>query len=277
MVLGLLLGGILLGLASIRLWQQWTALKEAEASLIARELAERAANEERLFRLAHKDALTGLSNRAVLQAHLGDLEGTAEPTALLLMDLDGFKYVNDTLGHGAGDQVLCEVASRLTASARAKDLTVRLGGDEFALLLPGVSDPHAAVGLAQRIIAVMSQPVMLDGQPVNIGASIGVAIHPADGPTAEKLFANADLALYQAKAEGRHCARHYTERLRTAASSKVSRDHEIEDAIRQGAFELAYLPQFSLSDDLFDGRGGAAALAAPHKRPAAAGRIPAGA
>jgi diguanylate cyclase (GGDEF)-like protein len=246
--MGLVLGGGLMTAASIKLWRQWTTLKETEASLITRELSERAANEERLFRLAHQDTLTGLSNRAVLQAHLADLAGTTAPTALLLMDLDGFKFVNDTLGHGAGDHVLREVASRLTASARANDLTVRLGGDEFALLLPGVSDPQIAVSLADRIIGVMSQPVMLDGQPVNIGASIGVAIHPADGPTAEKLFANADLALYQAKGDGRHCARHYTERLRTAASSKVLRDHEIANAVQQGAFELAYMPQISLLD-----------------------------
>ncbi len=252
-IIGLLIGGAMLMLSAISLWRDGRLSKKAEAAAIARDLAERASSEERLFRLAHEDSLTGLANRLVLQTRLADLAASSVTAALLLIDLDGFKFVNDTLGHSAGDGVLREVAKRLAVCTRREDLCVRLGGDEFALLLPQISDRSDALSLAQQIIAVISEPVMLEGRTVNIGASVGIAIHPQDGENAERLFASADLALYQAKNEGRHCTRYFSERLKAEALNKMSRDAELQLALERGEFELFYQPQVGLVDGRLTG------------------------
>ncbi len=255
--IGLCIGGGILILSAISLWRDGRLSRDAERLAIARDLAERASSEERLFRLAHQDSLTGLANRLVLQTHLANLAASPESAALLMIDLDGFKFVNDTLGHSAGDGVLREVAKRLVACARAGTLCVRLGGDEFALLLPCLSDRRDLLALAQQIIAVISEPVLLDGRTVNIGASVGIAIYPQDGENAEILFASADLALYQAKNEGRHCTRYFSGHLKSEALSRMSRDAELQQALEHGEFELFYQPQ----TDLVDGRlAGAEAL-----------------
>jgi len=244
----LCVGGTMLTLCTISLWRTGNLSKNAEAAAIARDIAERAANEDRLFRLAHQDSLTGLANRIVLHARLADLAASSNIASLLMIDLDGLKFVNDTLGHSAGDGVLREVAKRLVACSRPEDLCVRLGGDEFALLLTHISEPADALSLAHRIITAVSESVVVDGRTVNIGASVGIAIHPQDGDNAEKLFASADLALYQAMGEGRHCARYFNERLRAEALSKMARDAELQGALERSEFELFYQPQVCLID-----------------------------
>ncbi len=247
-VIGLCIGSAMLMLSAISLWRDGRLSKDAEAAAIARDLAERASSEERLYRLAHQDSLTGLANRLVLQTHMAELAASPQNAALLMIDLDGFKFVNDTLGHSAGDGVLREVGRRLVTCARPEHLCVRLGGDEFALLLPHIPDRADALALAQQIIATISEPVVLDGRTVNIGASIGIAMHPQDGETGEILFASADLALYQAKNEGRHCTRYYSEHLKAEALNKMSRDAELQLALERGEFELFYQPQAGLVD-----------------------------
>lgn len=251
--LGCGLGGILLTAGAVQLWAVWTKANRAEAAAISRDIAERAANEERLFRLAHTDSLTGLANRTAMQAHLRDLADGNAPAALLLTDLDGFKYVNDTMGHSAGDAVLKDVAARLTAAARPSDVIVRLGGDEFALLLPGVGDAGHARIYADRIIASVAQPFSYDGQAVTISASVGIALYPFDGADGERLLASADLALYQAKGEGRHCSRMFTPHLRENAISKLSRDSELSRALANGEFEVFYQPEISLRTGALSG------------------------
>ncbi len=249
----LVASGIFLMVSIWQLWQRWSHNKAAEITAVRRYVAERDANEERLLRLTQQDALTGLLNRDVLQAQLARNAKDRGTGALLLIDLDGFKYVNDTLGHSAGDLVLREISSRIQLAARATDTAARMGGDEFALLLPGVTDPAVAFARAEALIAEISQPVFLEGQPINIGASIGIAIHPLHGEDAEQLFANADLALYQAKAEGRHCARAYNAGLRVRAQGKVLRDTELRLALERGEFEMFYQPQIRLADGALTG------------------------
>jgi len=244
----LVLCGLLLVVAAHRLWRETSITKAAEMEAVERDISTRKINEQRLYLMAHRDALTGLANRTVLQNSLAKLVGGSDPAALLLIDLDGFKLVNDTLGHFAGDQVLVEVARRLEACAREGDITARLGGDEFAVLLLGVGDLTLAAEISERIISNIAQPLEMDGRQVDIGASIGIVIYPAHGDDPVRLFANADLALYRAKAEGRHCSRLYHPSLREDVDKKLLQDAELLRAAEQNELELFYQPQVRMED-----------------------------
>ena len=250
-LLSLFASSLFLVMSVWQIWRRWSRNRLAEIAALRRYAAERDANEERLLMLSRQDALTGLLNRNALRAQLA--RNVSGAGALLLIDLDGFKYVNDTLGHSAGDQVLCEISRRIQHAARAPDTAARLGGDEFALLLPGIADPPAALARADLMITEISQPVQLEGHQINIGASVGIAIHPLHGDDPEQLFANADLALYQAKAEGRHCARIYHPDLLAQAQGKVLRDSELRLALERGEFEMFYQPQIRLADGALTG------------------------
>jgi diguanylate cyclase (GGDEF)-like protein len=247
-------GGFFLSLNVLLLWMRGTSRRLAEIEAARRYVADREETEKRLLRLTQLDALTGLLNRTVLQERLAKNAEHSGAGALLMIDLDGFKYVNDTLGHSAGDAVLRDIAKRICDAARqAGGTAARLGGDEFALLLPGVADPEAALASARHLIAQIAMPVSPAGQQINIGASIGVVLHPLHGQEAEALFANADLALYQAKAEGRQCARLYHAELRLRAQGKVLRDTELACALERGEFEMFYQPQVRLADGAVTG------------------------
>lgn len=247
--LELILGGLYFILNVIQLWVSGTQGKVAELRVARRYVAARDAHEAKLFSMTQHDPLTGLFNRDALRARLAESAANRMPAALLFLDLDGFKYVNDTLGHAAGDEMLRIVSMRLRHAAREEDTAARLGGDEFALLLEAVAEPDTALAVAQRLICEIGQPVMLDGQPINIGVSVGVALYPLHGGEAGPIFANADLALYQAKSEGRHCARLYDTSLRTMAQGKVLRDTELRLALENSEFEMFYQPQLRLSDN----------------------------
>jgi diguanylate cyclase (GGDEF)-like protein len=236
-----------------QVWVRWSRSKVAEIRAVRRYVVERDQNERRLSRLAQLDALTGLPNRDVLRTRLADQVKDGPAGALLMIDLDGFKFVNDTLGHSAGDEVLRETARRIQAAAGPLDTAARLGGDEFALLMPGAGDPAIALAKAEALIALVSDPVALEGHLINIGASIGIVLHPHHGEDAGALFANADLALYQAKAEGKHCARVYQPELRARAQGKVLRDAELAQALERSEFEMFYQPQIRLSDGRLTG------------------------
>ncbi len=238
---------------SAQIWRSSTLSKQAELQAVRRYIAERDAHESKLLKLTQRDSLTGLFNRDVLRARLGELTEARLPACLLLIDLDGFKFVNDTLGHSAGDEVLRIVAARLLRAARELDTASRIGGDEFALLLTHTADPMAAIAVAERLLMEITQPVQFDALPINIGASIGIAISPLHSVDAGQLFAFADLALYQAKAEGRHCARLFHAGLRAVAEGKVLRDTELHQALEYGEFELFYQPQIRLADGALAG------------------------
>ncbi len=170
------------------------------------DITDRKMLEEELTRRAYHDPLTGLANRARfldrVQGTLSDAAGRKRP-AVLFLDLDGFKSVNDSLGHEAGDRLLVIVASRLLSATRGSDTVARFGGDEFAILLDGVGSEHEATIVAERVLGAVTASVALDGHAVRVGASIGIAIAQHDGDDAETLLRNADLAMYKAKNAGK--------------------------------------------------------------------------
>jgi diguanylate cyclase (GGDEF)-like protein len=161
--------------------------------------------------MAHFDLLTGLPNRPLLYDRLGVALANAhrneQPVSLFFLDLDGFKGVNDSLGHEAGDHVLKEVSSRLQHCIRESDTVARLGGDEFVLVLSSTTDPEAAGAIATKVIKALSEPIIFNGHPCSIGASIGIAIYPKDGETQDALLSKADSAMYDAKEAGKNIYR----------------------------------------------------------------------
>lgn len=175
---------------------------------ILRDISERKENEDRIRRQAHHDPLTGLPNRNLLDDRMNHALARARRTggrlAILYVDLDRFKPVNDTLGHEAGDHVLQEVAKRLAGCVRAADTVARVGGDEFVVLIEGVQRPSEATVVARKIIETLARPMEYQGHSCHVGASVGVAIFPNDGANMEEVFRAADMAMYRVKHAGRN-------------------------------------------------------------------------
>jgi diguanylate cyclase (GGDEF)-like protein/PAS domain S-box-containing protein len=201
---------------------------------------------ERTSRLAHYDSLTGVANRLQMSQALETvLNAQAEEhrrCSILLIDLDRFKQVNDTLGHPAGDAVLKQVAERLRAVVGGLGRVGRLGGDEFQVIVAGQHCRDAVAGLARSIVASLTEPYALDGQRAVIGASIGIALAPDDGVTSEALVRNADLALYAAKDAGRGRLRFYSPDLHSDAEERRELERDLREAIARGGLELWYQP-----------------------------------
>jgi len=216
------------------------------------DITERRRAEDQLQRVAHYDQLTGLPNRLSLQKQLGRLlsgSGPKEPTAIALFDLDGFKDVNDTLGHSTGDQLLIEVGSRLTEVAGARGQLCRLGGDEFIVVIPGCGDPLEIGRLIDAALQRLAEPYEINDQILHIAGSAGSAIAPTDGASVDELIANADLALYQAKADGGRVYRFFVPVMRAQAQARHSLGVELRRAHDAKEFELYYQPQVRLSDE----------------------------
>ena len=207
--------------------------------------------EQQLERLAHYDQLTGLPNRLSLQKELGRLLSgdCITPTAIALFDLDGFKDVNDTLGHSIGDQLLIEVGRRLGDVAGARGQVCRLGGDEFVVVIPDCGNPLSIGELTVTMLRRLGEPYQIGDQILHIAASSGVAIAPRDGSNANELIANADLALYQAKSDGGRTCRFFLPVLRAKARARRNLDLELRRAYAQGEFELYFQPQIRLADE----------------------------
>jgi len=180
------------------------------------ELTERKRAEGTIRRLAYHDALTGLPNRALFNDRLGVALAQArrrqQGLAVMLLDLDHFKNVNDELGHTAGDQLLQAVGERLKSLIRESDMVCRMGGDEFLLLLPGMAKVEYAGAAAARILELIRKPFVLEEQRLRITTSLGIAIYPDDGEDADTLIKNADAAMYRAKEEGRDNYQRYSSR-----------------------------------------------------------------
>jgi diguanylate cyclase (GGDEF)-like protein len=211
------------------------------------DITDRARNEQRIAFLAQHDLLTSLANRALFSERLEDaarrLQRHGTSFTVLMLDLDRFKNVNDTLGHSAGDQLLVEVARRLRSSIRDVDVLARLGGDEFAIIQENEKvQVEGAVALALRIIGLIQQPFDLGGHQVNVGTSIGISFAPEHGADAETLLHKADLALYAAKSGGRNAFRVFQPELTEAADIQRSMESELRDAISRNEFELHYQP-----------------------------------
>jgi diguanylate cyclase (GGDEF)-like protein len=175
---------------------------------------ERQRAEQRIRHMAHHDELTGLPNRALLNDRMAQALARSRrggrPVAVLFLDLDGFKFINDSLGHAIGDRLLVEVAARLEASVRQGDTVARLGGDEFVVMLVDMEQADDAALVAQNILHALAQPVLVEGETLHVTTSIGVAVHPADGGDAETLLKHADAAMYRAKEQGRNAYQCYT-------------------------------------------------------------------
>ncbi|MBU2919068.1 EAL domain-containing protein [Psychrosphaera sp. F3M07] len=208
-------------------------------------------SEQRLERLAHYDALTGLPNRLMLKSRLKHAIGLAKrqesKLAVLFIDLDKFKIVNDSLGHVAGDELLKQVANRMSDRMRQSDTVSRIGGDEFVLLVEGVAHLDDLILVAQDIINDINKPFMLSGEnEVFIGTSIGISIFPNDAKDAENLVTFADAAMYRAKQNGRNTYSFYTESLLQQADVKLKLSVQLKHAIEQNELELFYQPQVDL-------------------------------
>lgn len=224
-----------------------TALPDGGAIHTLTDVTERHKAEERVRYLAHNDTLTGLPNRVSLDARFGEMlqDATAAGGLMLTMfiDLDGFKGVNDTLGHLLGDRLLTRVAQQIRVEARAGDFVARLGGDEFVVLVPA-PDIASGVALAHRIIERISAPVTLSGHDIRIGASIGISVFPRDGADKEALSRKADIALYRAKAEGRgHCVV-FEPTMDEALQRRVLLEEDLRKALGTPQMHVHYQPKF---------------------------------
>lgn len=213
-----------------------------------RDVRERRATEKQIRFLAHHDVLTKLPNRALLGESLEQSLRLATrnhlPLAVLCLDLDGFKLVNDTLGHAAGDQLLCQVADRLRATLRDTDFVARIGGDEFVVLqTTGALPEHAAV-LATRIINCLTSSFQIDDQDVNVGTSIGIAFYPQDGETSQSLLKKADIALYRAKESGRGWFCLFEEGMDLALRERRGLEQDLRVALQREEFTLNFQPLF---------------------------------
>ncbi|UHD47410.1 EAL domain-containing protein [Aureimonas altamirensis] len=229
---------------SLSTWQEGNS---SSVGAIVRDVTERRQNEERLFRLASLDPLTDLPNRAAWRDCLEKRLASGKPATVLLLDLDGFKDVNDTLGHSAGDAVLKDVAMRLTATCETTVMVARLGGDEFAALLPDNSE-RLASAMAEQLVSVIAQPYGFAGQRIDIGASIGIALSPQHSSRPEELLSAADLALYRAKATGKGRFEVFEPALREVAVARREFEQELRAAFQNGEFELYYQPQVATED-----------------------------
>ena len=213
------------------------------------DLTEMKRSQAEVTRLAEFDSLTGLANRLQMQRALEqavvDARGGAGECALFLLDLDRFKTVNDTMGHPAGDALLREVSRRLKHVVAERGMVGRLGGDEFKVVLPGRADRPKLAVLAEAIIATLSQPYIIEGTQVVIGASVGIAVCPDDGSTADALVRNADLALYAAKDAGRGVHRFYSPDMHAEAEDRRQLEEDLRTALADNALQLVYQPLVS--------------------------------
>jgi diguanylate cyclase (GGDEF)-like protein/PAS domain S-box-containing protein len=208
--------------------------------------------EQELEHHVNHDALTGLANRHLLQDRLQQALFRAERRSLrcavMFLDLDHFKLVNDGLGHPAGDQLLRKVAVELTNILRPEDTVARFGGDEFVLIATEVQDAAAVTEIVERIVSKLSTPMLIDGQDIAISASVGIAVYPLDGETVEELLKNADAAMYHAKAAGRNTFSFYSKEMNVSISAQFALKNKLSKAVEQGELVLYYQPQAGARD-----------------------------
>ena len=229
---------------------------EAEAHLIdvttriAGIAIERKLAEDRIHFMANHDALTGLPNRTLLKDRLSQAMLYAQRygrgVSVVFIDLDNFKFINDSLGHNAGDELLKIVAGRMVDCVRATDTVVRLGGDEFVILLLDQPSTDIVSETVEKLKEVIAETVQVEGHDFRVTSSIGVAAYPDDGTDADSLFANADAAMYRAKETGRDNFQFYTQSLNKEANEKFQLQTDLRRAIGRGEFILLYQPQVEL-------------------------------
>jgi diguanylate cyclase (GGDEF)-like protein/PAS domain S-box-containing protein len=215
------------------------------------DITERKQHEEMVWWQAYHDPLTQLPNRALFEDRLGQLlvmsHRQGGHVAVLFLDLDRFKHVNDTLGHGIGDRLLKVVAERLTGCLRAEDTIARMGGDEFTVLLPGIDQPESAAKVAQKLLDALAQPIVIDGQELFAAGSIGISIFPEDGQDPQTLLKHADVAMYRAKEQGGNGYYLFTQSMNRSALEHLIMENSLRKAISRKEFNLVYQPQIDLA------------------------------
>jgi diguanylate cyclase (GGDEF)-like protein/PAS domain S-box-containing protein len=218
---------------------------------VGRDITERVASRRRIAELAYSDPLTRLPNRWLvtdrLQQAIAAAERAGHELALLFLDLDHFKMINDSLGHALGDHVLIEVGRRLRAVARASDSLARLGGDEFLLLMPRLASTHEAAEIARRVLDALAEPIREGQHELAVSASVGIALYPTDGRDPESLMRAADAAMYRAKDAGRAQFSFYSAQLSQELSRRLELTNKLRRALVQDEFVLHYQPQFDLA------------------------------
>ena len=214
-------------------------------------------NKERLINLASFDSLTGLPNRAVfhdrLEHALHKVHRDSGTLAVFFLDLDHFKHINDSLGHKAGDHLLCEVAKRLKASVREGDTVARLGGDEFTVILEDVRSAQYVAKIAEKILAAISETYVIDTTEVSISPSIGISLYPSDGRDVDILLRNADAAMYHAKQHGRNDFQFYSAEMNAKAAERLAMETSLRRAVEQGEFYLNFQPQIDIKNRVISG------------------------
>ncbi len=215
-----------------------------------RDITQQRQSEAQIRHMAHHDALTGLPNRTLLQDRIAQAIAKArrndEILALLFIDLDRFKLINDSLGHAIGDRLLQAVASRLLAVTRAADTVARLGGDEFVVLLGDLGQPETARRVAQKVLQALAQPVAVEGHTLLVTPSIGICAFPNDGQDVDTLMRNADTAMYHAKQVGRNNFQFFTQAMNEAAQQRLQLENDLRYAVERGELGLQYQPQIDL-------------------------------
>ncbi|PYQ48332.1 MAG: diguanylate cyclase [Acidobacteria bacterium] len=214
------------------------------------DLTDRKRAEQQMEYQSYHDSLTGLANRRLFQEHLTLALALAQrkrrPVAVLFLDLDNFKVVNDSLGHTLGDSLLREIATRLKGSVREGDVVARVGGDEFTIVLQELEKKEDAASMAQRVLRLIAEPIDIDGQRLYITASVGITVYPDDGEDAETLLKNADNAMYRAKAVGRNCYEMSTQELSRSMQERLTLESGLHQAMERNEFEVYYQPQIDI-------------------------------
>jgi diguanylate cyclase (GGDEF)-like protein/PAS domain S-box-containing protein len=221
------------------------------------DITDRKLAEQEIQQLAYYDTLTGLPNRVLLndrvQLALARSDRETMPLAVIFLDLDHFKVVNDTLGHSSGDHLLQVIAKRLQECIRRTDTVARIGGDEFVVVLNGVSGSEDVAQLSQKILEAVVEPVELCGQEVFTSCSLGIALHPGDGNDVDTLLRHADVAMYQAKELGRNSYQFFSQELNRKSADRLTLESSLRRALEREEFHLHYQPQIDLQTGLVTG------------------------
>ncbi len=224
---------------------------------VAMDITDRKQAEQRIAHMAHHDALTGLPNRVLLRDRIGQAIAHAHRNgsqlAVLFIDLDRFKTINDSLGHQLGDRLLQSVASRVLVCVREGDTVARVGGDEFVIVIPGLKSSADAAAVATKILEVLGTAFHLNGVDLHVAASIGISLYPADGADAETLMRNADTAMYHAKDSGRGNYQFFTQHMNVAAQQRLTLENALRRALENREFELNFQPLYDLRDRTISG------------------------
>ena len=227
------------------------------ATVVVRDISERLDSQEQMWRLAHFDELSGLPNRLLfrqlLEQALIDAGRSKKPLAVLLIDLDRFKLINDTLGHDTGDEVLRQVTARLRQCLSETDIISRFGGDEFAALIRDIDDADAARAAAKRVLAAVDQPYRLNGEEYHLSASIGISTFPGDSVDATALLRNAELAMYRAKDQGKNNFQFHSPQMNARSFEYVVLERFLRRAIEQDEFIIHYQPQVEVASGRLTG------------------------